>query len=103
VRERTRADWIALLESVGVPCGPINDLDEVFANEQVRARGMEIALPHPTAGNVKLVRNPMRMSATPATSDKAPPLLGEHTDEVLRDVLGKNDEEIAALRAGGVV
>jgi crotonobetainyl-CoA:carnitine CoA-transferase CaiB-like acyl-CoA transferase len=75
----------------------------VFANEQVRARGMEIALPHPTAGSVKLVRNPMRMSATPATSDKAPPLLGEHTIEVLRDVLGKSDEEIAALRARGIV
>jgi crotonobetainyl-CoA:carnitine CoA-transferase CaiB-like acyl-CoA transferase len=103
VRERPRAEWIAMLEAVGVPCGPINDLDEVFANEQVRARGMEIALPHPTAGQVKLVRSPMRMSATPATSDKAPPLLGEHTEEVLRDVLGKTDEEIAALRAGGVV
>jgi len=103
VRERPRAEWIALLEAVGVPCGPINDLDEVFANEQVRARGMEIALPHPTAGQVKLVRSPMRMSATPATSDKAPPLLGEHTDEVLRDVLGKTDAEIAALREGGVV
>jgi crotonobetainyl-CoA:carnitine CoA-transferase CaiB-like acyl-CoA transferase len=64
---------------------------------------MEIALPHPTAGAVKLVRSPMRMSATPATSDKAPPLLGEHTDDVLRAVLGKSDEEIAALRAGGVV
>jgi crotonobetainyl-CoA:carnitine CoA-transferase CaiB-like acyl-CoA transferase len=64
---------------------------------------MEIALPHPTAGSVKLVRSPMRMSATPATSATAPPLLGEHTDEVLRDVLGKSDEGIAALRAGGVV
>jgi crotonobetainyl-CoA:carnitine CoA-transferase CaiB-like acyl-CoA transferase len=103
VREQPRAAWIALLEAVGVPCGPINDLDEVFANEQVRARGMEIALPHPTAGQVKLVRSPMRMSATPATSDKAPPLLGEHTEEVLRDVLGKTDAEIAALREGGVV
>jgi crotonobetainyl-CoA:carnitine CoA-transferase CaiB-like acyl-CoA transferase len=103
VRKRPRDEWIALLEAVGVPCGPINDLDEVFANEQVRARGMEIALPHPTAGAVKLVRNPMRMSATPATSDNAPPLLGEHTDDVLRAVLGKTDEEIAALRAGGVV
>jgi crotonobetainyl-CoA:carnitine CoA-transferase CaiB-like acyl-CoA transferase len=103
VRERPRAEWIALLEAVGVPCGPINDLDEVFANEQVRARGMEIALPHPTAGQVRLVRSPMRMSATPATSAKAPPLLGEHTDDVLREVLGKTDEEIAALRKGGVV
>jgi crotonobetainyl-CoA:carnitine CoA-transferase CaiB-like acyl-CoA transferase len=103
VRAQPRDAWIAMLEAVGVPCGPINDLDEVFANEQVRARGMEIALPHPTAGNVKLVRSPMRMSATPATSGLAPPLLGEHTAEVLRDVLGKNDAEIAALRADGIV
>jgi formyl-CoA transferase len=98
VKERGRDEWIALLEEVGVPCGPINNLDEVFANEQVKARGIEIALPHPTAGEVKLVRSPMRMSATPATSDKAPPLLGQHTEEVLAELLGKSGEEIAALR-----
>jgi crotonobetainyl-CoA:carnitine CoA-transferase CaiB-like acyl-CoA transferase len=98
VRERGRDEWIALLEAVGVPCGPINNLDEVFANEQVKARGIEIALPHPTAGQVKLVRSPMKMSATPATSAKAPPLLGQHTDEVLAELLGKSVDAIAALR-----
>ncbi|MDN4053182.1 CaiB/BaiF CoA-transferase family protein [Massilia sp. YIM B02763] len=103
VLEKRRDEWIALLEEEGVPCGPINELDEVFANEQVRARGMEIALPHPVAGTVKLVRSPMKLSATPATSDLAPPLLGQHTDEVLREVLGKSGEEIAALRARNVV
>jgi crotonobetainyl-CoA:carnitine CoA-transferase CaiB-like acyl-CoA transferase len=103
VATKTRADWIALLEAVGVPCGPINNLDDVFADEQVQARGMAIALPHPSAGEVKLVRNPIRMSATPATSDRAPPLLGQHTDEVLRDVLGKSDREIAALRTDGII
>ena len=103
VREKPRDAWIALLEEVGVPCGPINELDEVFANEQVKARGIEIALPHPEAGEVKLVRSPMRMSATPATSGMAPPLLGQHTDEVLREVLGKSGEEIAALRAKQVL
>jgi formyl-CoA transferase len=103
VATRRRDEWIALLEAVGVPCGPINDVGEVFANEQVRARGMAVELPHPTAGKVPLVRSPMKMSATPATSDKAPPLLGQHTDEVLRDVLNRSGDEIAALRARGVV
>jgi formyl-CoA transferase len=98
VKERGRDEWIAMLEDVGVPCGPINNLDEVFANEQVKARGIEIALPHPTAGEVKLVRSPMRMSATPATSGKAPPLLGQHTEEVLAEILGMSGEEIAALK-----
>jgi crotonobetainyl-CoA:carnitine CoA-transferase CaiB-like acyl-CoA transferase len=103
VEEKRRDEWIALLEAVGVPCGPINDIGEVFANEQVRAREVAIELPHPTAGTVKLVRNPIRMSATPATSDKAPPLLGQHTDEVLGDMLGLGEAEIAALRGKGVV
>ena len=103
VKEKGRDEWIALLESRGVPCGPINNIDEVFENEQVRAREVAIELPHPTAGKVKLVRNPIRMSATPATSDKAPPLLGQHTDEVLRDVLGLGEAEITALRNKGVV
>lgn len=103
VREKRRDEWIALLEAVGVPCGPINDIGEVFANEQVQAREVAIELPHPTAGKVKLVRNPIRMSATPATSDKAPPLLGQHTDEVLGDMLGLGEAEITALRGKGVV
>ncbi|WP_312518837.1 CaiB/BaiF CoA-transferase family protein [Massilia sp.] len=103
VRTKARDEWIALLEAAGVPCGPINDVGEVFANEQVRAREMAIELPHPDAGRVKLVRNPIRMSATPATSGVAPPLLGQHTGEVLRDVLGRSEEEIAALRERGVL
>jgi crotonobetainyl-CoA:carnitine CoA-transferase CaiB-like acyl-CoA transferase len=103
VRARGRDEWIALLEAQGVPCGPINNLDEVFENEQVRARGMQVDLPHPAAGKVKLVRSPMKMSALPSTSELAPPLLGQHTDEVLAEVLGKSREEIAALRERGVL
>jgi len=103
VRERSRADWIGLLEAVGVPCGPINDIADVFANPQVQARELAFDLPHPSAGTVKLVRSPMRMSATPAGSSLPPPLLGQHTDEVLRDVLGKCAEDIVLLRARGVV
>ncbi|MDY0974917.1 CaiB/BaiF CoA-transferase family protein [Massilia sp. CFBP9012] len=103
VKRKKRDEWIALLEEKGVPCGPINDVGEVFANEQVVARAMAIDLPHPSAGQVKLVRNPIRMSATPATSGMAPPLLGQHTMEVLREVLGRSEEEIAALRERGIV
>jgi len=103
VREHGRDEWIARLEAVGVPCGPINSLDEVFENEQVRARGVQVELPHPDAGKVKLVRSPMRMSTLSTTSEAAPPLLGQHTDEVLRELLGKDEEEIAALRARGVL
>jgi formyl-CoA transferase len=100
---KKRDEWIDLLEAHGVPCGPINDIGDVFENPQVKAREVAIDLPHPVAGKVTLVRSPMKMSATPATSDMAPPLLGQHTAEVLREVLGKSDAEIAALKDKGVV
>jgi len=103
VATKTRDEWIALLEAAGVPCGPINNLDEVFADPQVQARAMAIELDHPLAGSVKLVRSPMKLSGTPATGDAAPPLLGQHTDEVLAGLLGKSREEIAALRAQGIL
>jgi crotonobetainyl-CoA:carnitine CoA-transferase CaiB-like acyl-CoA transferase len=103
VKTKPRDWWIERLEAVGVPCGPINDLHDVFQNPQVQARGMVVEAPHPTAGKVKLVRNPMRLSASPAETDLAPPLLGQHTDEVLREVLGRTDSDIATLRAANVV
>ncbi|KVN92933.1 CoA-transferase [Burkholderia ubonensis] len=99
VRTLDKDTWIAALEAAGVPCGPINDLEEVFDDEQVVARGMQVELPHPCGANVKLVRNPIRMSATPPDARSAPPLLGAHTDAVLRELLGYDDERIAALRA----
>ncbi|KAF1033010.1 MAG: Succinyl-CoA--L-malate CoA-transferase beta subunit [Burkholderia lata] len=99
VKARDKADWIGALEAAGVPCGPINDLDEVFDNEQVVARGMQVSLPHPCGADAKLVRNPIRMSATPPNARTAPPLLGAQTDDVLRDMLGYDDAKIAALRA----
>jgi crotonobetainyl-CoA:carnitine CoA-transferase CaiB-like acyl-CoA transferase len=85
---RTTGEWVALMEGAGVPCGPINTLDKVFDDPQVQARGLRIEMPHPTAGSVPLVANPIRMSATPVAYDRAPPLLGEHTEEVLADWLG---------------
>ncbi|MFD2366219.1 CaiB/BaiF CoA transferase family protein [Pseudoduganella sp. GCM10020061] len=103
VLTRTRDEWIDLLEAVGVPCGPINDLHDVFENPQVKARAVAIEMPHPAAGKVKLVRSPMKLSATPAESDRPPPLLGEHTDEVLREILGRSADDIASLRERGVL
>ncbi|WP_310460732.1 CaiB/BaiF CoA-transferase family protein [Sphaerotilus sp.] len=85
---RTTHAWVAALESRAVPCGPINRLDAVFADPQVVARGLRVALPHPQAGTVPGVANPVRLSATPVVYRSAPPLLGQHTDEVLADWLG---------------
>ncbi|MFH5250260.1 CaiB/BaiF CoA transferase family protein [Burkholderia semiarida] len=99
VKARDKADWIGALEAAGVPCGPINDLGEVFDNEQVVARGIQVSLPHPCGADVKLVRNPIRMSATPPDARTAPPLLGAQTEDVLRDMLGYDDVRIAALKA----
>ena len=103
VRSKTREEWIAQLEAVGVPCGPINDIGEVFENPQVRARGVAMEMAHPSAGKVTLVRSPMRLSATPVAGTLPPPMLGQHTDEVLRDVLGHSASDIAALRDKGVL
>ena len=103
LRERPAREWLALLEPSGVPCGPINDLAQVFDDPQVRHRGMRVKAPHPAAGEVSMVANPIKFSATPIRHDRAPPLLGEHTGEVLREVLGMRDGDIAALRARGIV
>jgi crotonobetainyl-CoA:carnitine CoA-transferase CaiB-like acyl-CoA transferase len=102
-RARTTDDWIASLEQAGVPCGPINTLDRVFADPQTRARGMAIDMPHPQAGAVGLVAAPAKLSETPIDYRRPPPIRGEHTDEVLRDVMKMSDEEIARLRADGII
>lgn len=78
IKTRTIDDWLAALEAVGVPCGPINTIDRVFADPQVRARGMVQALPHPSGVDVPVVRNPIRFSRTPIETVAAPPLLGQH-------------------------
>jgi len=101
--ERTTAEWVELLETAGVPNGPINRIDQVFENPQVRARGMKLELPHATAGTVPLVASPMRFSATPVQHAAAPPVLGQHTEAVLHAELGLSDAEIEALRADEVI
>ena len=102
-QKRTTAEWVAALDAGGVPCGPINNLEEVFENEQVQARGMRIELPHATAGAVPVIRSPMRFSGTPIEHKAGPPVLGQHTEEVLRSILGKSDAEIGKLRDNGTV
>ena len=86
-----------------MPCGPINDLAEVFADPQVMHRGMQIAAPHPLSGTVPMVASPIHLSETPPRGDVPPPTLGQHTGEVLKGVLGMSDAEVAALRAGAVI
>ncbi|MFN4063487.1 MAG: CaiB/BaiF CoA transferase family protein [Parazoarcus communis] len=101
--DRSTADWIAALEAQAVPCGPINTLADVFADPQVQARGLKVTMPHPVAGEVPLVASPMRLSATPVDYRLPPPMLGEHTDEVLAGTLGLDAHDIALLRKRGVV
>ncbi len=98
VRMRTAAAWLAALEPAAVPCAPINDLAQVFADPHVRHRGMRVDVPHPEAGSVPLVASPIRLSETPVRYDVPPPLIGQHTEAILRDRLGMSAARIVELR-----
>jgi formyl-CoA transferase len=100
---RTKSDWLAALEAASVPGGPINNMREVFEDEHVVARGVKVAMTHPLGVPMSTVANPMRFSETPITYETAPPMLGQHTDEVLRGVLGMSGEAIDLLRAQKIV
>jgi crotonobetainyl-CoA:carnitine CoA-transferase CaiB-like acyl-CoA transferase len=100
---KTTHEWVEALEGAGVANGPINDVAQVFDEPQVKARGVKIELDHPVAGRLPLVASPMRFSETPLEHKLAPPVLGQHTDEVLREVLRMSESQIAGLRAGGVI
>ncbi|MEZ5602755.1 MAG: CaiB/BaiF CoA-transferase family protein [Burkholderiaceae bacterium] len=98
IAQRPAAWWLEGLERAGVPCGPINDLAQVFDNEQVRSRGLRVDIERADAGPVPLVGSPLKMSATPPSYRLPPPRLGEHTGEVLRELLGYDAAAIAAAR-----
>ncbi len=100
--DRDTAAWSEAFEEAGIPCGPINTIEEAFADPQVEAREMRIELAHPLAGTVPLVGSPMRLSATPVRYRRAPPLLGEHSEDILRE-LGHSDDQIDSLKAGGII
>jgi len=97
-----RTHWLSLFEAHDIPCGPINDYAQVFADAQVRAREMVVEVEHPRLGRVRSLGSPIKMSATPADPARRAPLLGEHTNEILTE-MGMSEEEIARLRASGAI
>ncbi|MBR0663135.1 CoA transferase [Roseomonas hellenica] len=102
MQSRTTKEWVETLEAAKIGCGPINKLSEVFADPHIVARNCVVEMEHASGATVKVIANPVRLSATPPTYRAAPPTLGQHSDEVLAG-LGLTAEEIATLRAGGVV
>jgi crotonobetainyl-CoA:carnitine CoA-transferase CaiB-like acyl-CoA transferase len=103
MRIRTKDDWLARLDEAKVPSGPINRLDEVFSDPQIQARGMVETMSHPLVDSLRLVSSPLNLSLTPAMTQRPPPLLGEHTEEVLADWLGWDQASIAAARQSGAL
>jgi len=103
MQSKTSADWLEQLNSRGIPCGPINDIEQVFADPQVQHRGLQLELEHPVAGKVASVANPIRLSQTPIEYDQSPPLLGQHTDAVLQRILNLDADAIAELRNHAII
>jgi crotonobetainyl-CoA:carnitine CoA-transferase CaiB-like acyl-CoA transferase len=103
MKTRGKAQWLAALEEAKVPCGAINNLDEVFADPQVRERGMVTQWDHPLQPQLRLVSSPIRLSKTPVRADRPPPMLGQHTDEVLRELLDCSEDRLAQLKTSGVI
>ena len=103
LKTRSKADWLAALEAAKVPCGAINTLSEVFVDPQVQARGMVQAWQHPLNPELRLVASPIKMSKTPVRQDLPPPMLGQHTAQVLQEVLGMDAQQQEALRRQGIV
>jgi crotonobetainyl-CoA:carnitine CoA-transferase CaiB-like acyl-CoA transferase len=102
-RARPKAEWLAALEKAKVPCGAINNLAEVFADPHVNERAMVDTWEHPARSGLRLVASPIKMGATPVRTDLPPPLLGQHTEQVLAEILGLDAARIAALRKEGAI
>jgi crotonobetainyl-CoA:carnitine CoA-transferase CaiB-like acyl-CoA transferase len=104
-RRKTQAEWVDGLAKLGVPSSPVHTIDQVFEDPQVKHRGMKITLPYPGAkgGTVDLIGNPIKFSETPVDYRRAPPTVGKDTDEVFAELLNLGPDDIAALRAKGVV
>ena len=102
VKQRTRDEWVNALEAASISCGPINNIDQVFENPQVKARGIKVDIPHPLAGTVPQVASPIRFSETPIAYHAAPPTLGQHNDYVLRELLGMSSGDIERLNKKAV-
>ena len=102
-RARPGHEWIEVLNRAGVPCSPVQDIRQVFDSPQVRATGMLREVDHPTAGKVRMAGLPVKFSETPASIRLAPPLLGEHNEQVLKGWLGLDDDAIAGFRRKGTI
>lgn len=102
-RTRKTADWLALLENAGIPCGPITTVDEVANDPHIGFREMIVSTQHPIAGEFKMAGVPIKMSRTPGAVDAPPPTLGEHTDEILQNLLGYSRDKIEVLRRKGII
>ena len=103
MRTRGMHEWIEVLEAANVPCGPINNMQQVFEDPQVRHRGLKKSIPHPLGMDVPTIASPMRLSETPVEYKLAPPLLGQHTREVLQELLGLDQPAVDALAKKGIV
>ena len=102
-REKPAAHWIDTLTGIGVPCGPINNIKQVFDDPHIKSRGMRVEVDHPRGGKISMLANPARLSVTPPSYERVPPQLGEHTDEVLRNVLSLDNAASEALRSAGII
>ncbi len=103
IRRKTTAEWLEALEPLGIPCGPINTIDQVAHDPQALHRGMIRDVPHPRLGSVRMTNTPVRLSRTPGGAERPAPDLGEHTEHALRELAGMTDAELAALRDAGAM
>ena len=103
MRTRSKRQWIQALEAANVPCGPINNMKEVLEDPQVQHRQLRVDMPHPLGGVAPVVRSPLRLSETPVEYRLAPPMLGQHNDEILKGLLGRSDADLKQLKSTGII